>query len=324
MRLAVVVSLLLHSAVAAQMNNLVFASLWTQHKSKYNLKLTPSEEVERRAVFLENLKHVEKVNSQNLGFKLAINEYAHMRPSELVMHTTMQRSTPLMLDQTSSADVPVKKSVDWRKHAVVTEVKNQGKCGSCYAFSAVGAIESQIAIKTGNLVNLSEQEVLDCSWWQFNLGCHGGTPDRVFKYAIRRGLSLAKDYPYVANDGWMCKRQKSMTSYRLSTYVDIPIGDEKNLVRAVSTKGPVSVAIDASHPEFMLYHSGIIRIPSCNKYKLNHAVLVVGYSVDEHESYYIVKNSWGTNWGESGYFRMSMNENMCGIATFASYPVPEV
>ncbi|KII63831.1 Crustapain [Thelohanellus kitauei] len=316
-----VVILLFYSAHAGRIEDLASSGLWSQHKSKYNIKLTPSKEFERRALFFEHLKFIEEHNAKNLDFKLAMNEFGHLRPSELLMKTTMERSLPLRLDDGPLSDVPVNKSVDWRTHGVVTKVKNQGMfCGSCYAFSGIGACESQFAIKTGLLVKLSEQEIVDCSEKEGNHGCNGGLPDNVFRYGIHTGLSLESDYKYVGKAG-ACKRQSSKRRYRLSSYVDLPFGDEQALTRAVSSKGPVSVGIDANHLHFMFYHSGILRIHNCNKKELNHGVLVVGYNKVANKPYFIVKNSWGTWWGESGYFRMAMGENMCGIASTASYPV---
>ncbi|KII70619.1 Digestive cysteine proteinase 2 [Thelohanellus kitauei] len=314
MRLVGFIYLLFNVAITLEIENLVSPGLWNQHKRKYNLMLSQTEEVERRAIYFDNLKYIEDINSQNLGFKLAMNEYGHMRPSELTMSTIMKRHLPLMLDDEPSSEVPLNKSLQ--------KLKTR-KCGSCYAFSGVGALESHIALETGKLINLSEQEIVDCSIKEGNNGCHGGYPDDVFKYAIQHGLSLESDYNYVAKEG-DCRRSNTKTRYRLLSYVDIPGGHENKLISAVSSKGPVSVSFDAKHREFMLYHSGILRIRQCRKDQMNHAVLIVGYSIDPSGSYYIVKNSWGTKWGESGYFRMAMNENMCGIASWASYPVPKV
>ncbi|KII63832.1 Digestive cysteine proteinase 2 [Thelohanellus kitauei] len=322
MTVVAVVFQLFYAAHASRIQDLTSSGLWSHHKRKYNLQPTPSEEFERRALFFHNLKFIEDHNAKNIDFKLAMNEFGHLRPSELLMKTEMKRVLQLKLENGPVSDTPVNRSVDWRTHGVVTNVNSQGCfCGSCYAFSGIGACESHLAIKTGHLVTLSEQELVNCSKKEGNKGCSGGWPNSVFRYAIHNGLSLARDYKYVGRVR-DCKKKGINTRFRFSSYVDIYHHNEEQLVRAVSTKRPVSVVIDANHLHMMFYHSGILRIHNCDKNNLNHAVLVVGYNKAGSKPYYIVKNSWGTWWGEHGYFRMVMNENMCGIASYASYPVP--
>ncbi|KII67966.1 Digestive cysteine proteinase 2 [Thelohanellus kitauei] len=327
MSVLAVVFILFYTTHTSKIENLVNDDSWSHHKSKYGLQFTPSEEHERRSIFFENVKFIEEFNAKNNGITLAVNKFAHMLPSELTMGTKMKRRMQMNLDDMPTPDLPVKKSIDWRSYGAVSEVKNQGKCGSCYAFSAVliclikvGAWESHLAISIGRLINLSEQEVVDCSEKEGDQGCNGGLPDYVFEYGIHTGLSLDSDYKYTGE----CKLKNAKRRFRLLSFVDLPAGNEQQLVRTVSFKGPVSVGIDANHRELMFYHSGILRIDDCSKEELDHAVLVVGYSIENGQSYYIIKNSWGTEWGESGYFRMPMNENMCGIASQPSYPIPKV
>lgn len=206
----------------------------------------------------------------------------------------------------------------------VTPVKDQQSCGSCWAFSAIGAIEAQHFLKTGHLVSLSEQNLIDCSLSYGNSGCSGGWMNNAFKYVKEHGGIVSEaDYSYIGYDYGQCMQYKYRIAAKVSGFVNIPSGNEKQLQEAVATVGPISVAVDASNPSFHHYSSGIYHDPSCRSDVISHAMLVVGYGTDEfkHE-YYIVKNSWGADWGEHGYIRISRNHmNHCGIASYASYPL---
>ena len=218
-------------------------------------------------------------------------------------------------------DTPTK--VDWREKGAVTEVKDQGDCGSCWAFSATGALEGQNFRKTGHLVSLSEKNLIDCmhnNKTDDNNGCKGGWMDRAFKYVRdNHGLDTEKSYPYLPQED-DCKFKPSTVGATDVGFVDLPKGDEVALATAVAAHGPISVAIDASNPSFMFYDHGIYNEPvCCNDIEcLDHAVLVVGYGPE----YWLVKNSWATTWGMAGYMKMPRDgSNQCGIATKASYPL---
>ena len=208
--------------------------------------------------------------------------------------------------------------VDWRSKGAVTPVKNQGQCGSCWAFSTTGSLEGQHFRKTGKLVSLSEQNLVDCSTKYGNHGCHGGLMDLAFKY-IRdnHGLDTEQSYPYEGQED-RCQFKRSSVGADDKGYVDVPTGDEDALVKALASVGPVSVAIDASHRSFQFYSHGIYDEPECSPQALDHGVLAVGYG----PGYFLVKNSWSTKWGEDGYIKMTRNgQNQCGIASSASYPL---
>ncbi|EGC32859.1 hypothetical protein DICPUDRAFT_81345 [Dictyostelium purpureum] len=212
-------------------------------------------------------------------------------------------------------------SIDWRTKGAVSHVKDQGQCGSCWSFSTTGSVEGAHQIKTGNMVTLSEQNLVDCSGKFGNNGCDGGLMVNAFKFIMSQGGVATEDsYPYNAVQG-KCKFTKSMVGANISGYKEITQGSELEL-QAALTKQPVSIAIDASQQSFQLYKSGVYDEPECSSYQLDHGVLAVGYGTENGKDYYIVKNSWADSWGQDGYIFMSRNaKNQCGVATMASYPI---
>merc|ERR1719433_915417 len=213
-------------------------------------------------------------------------------------------------------------SIDWRALGYVTEVKNQGGCGSCWAFSAIGALEGQYKNATGNLINLSEEQLVDCDKGDY--GCNGGFVDHAYDYLTEYGSISGADYPYKAVFGRerLCKYKYKTVTTKVSSYNTISRANEDELKEAVATVGPVAVAVHVDE-EFQRYQGGVYFKPICSKWRLNHAVLVVGYGYDESSGleYWIVKNSWGSDWGEDGYIRVVRGYNMCGIASDAVYPL---
>ncbi|KII71357.1 Cathepsin L2 [Thelohanellus kitauei] len=294
---------------------------WKQHKFTYSLKFDEKEEAIRKNIFIENSRFIEEHNAKNSELKLKMNQFGHLRTEEVLMNKVLKnKKFTKSHSERSGGDLPVKTSIDWRTFKVVSPIKNQLNCGSCYAFSGIGAIESQYAIHKGRLPLLSEQEIVDCSHDYGNDGCHGGLPIFVYNFAKDNGLVNQSFYPYVGEED-DCRLSKPIADYRVKSYVEITEGDEKQLIRAISFKGPVSIGIDANFREFMFYHTGIINSTECSSVRLNHGVLAVGYDLTSQSHYYIVKNSWGTDWGEDGYFRILLGKNMCGVATLATYPL---
>ena len=210
-------------------------------------------------------------------------------------------------------------SVDWRTKGAVTPVKNQGQCGSCWSFSTTGALEGAHFVKTGTLVSLSEQNLVDCSW--LNHGCNGGSMDLAFLYTESHKLETEAAYPYTAKSGlFACKYDKTKGEVGATTYTDVPKSSSSALKAAIA-KGPVSVAIEADKPVFHQYTGGIISGTSCGT-SLDHGVLAVGYGSEGGKDFYIVKNSWTTSWGEKGYVRIGIENGsgVCGIQMMASQP----
>ncbi|NXE54398.1 CATH protein, partial [Casuarius casuarius] len=246
-------------------------------------------------------------------------------------------------------------SIDWRKKGnFVTPVKNQGACGSCWTFSTTGCLESAIAIATGKLLSLAEQQLVDCAQAFNNHGCSGGLPSQAFEYILyNRGLMGEDAYPYRAEvfppaqlrhlcqlsrlqsrlltrsfvfaQNGTCKFQPDKAIAFVKDVVNITEYDEDGMVEAVGKHNPVSFAFEVTG-DFMHYRKGVYSNTKCEHTpdKVNHAVLAVGYGEENGTPYWIVKNSWGPLWGMDGYFLIERGKNMCGLAACASYPIPQV
>uniref|UniRef100_A0A3Q3BIY7 Cathepsin L1-like n=1 Tax=Haplochromis burtoni TaxID=8153 RepID=A0A3Q3BIY7_HAPBU len=219
------------------------------------------------------------------------------------------------------SDSPLPANVDWRKEGLVGPVRNQGLCGSCWAFSSLGALEGQLKKHTGTLVSLSPQNLVDCSTQDGNLGCRGGYITKAYSYVIRNGgVDSESFYPYEHKNG-KCRYSVQGRAGYCSKFSVLPEGDEKMLQKVLASVGPISVAVNAMLESFHMYSGGLYNVPSCNPKLINHAVLLVGYGTDGGQDYWLVKNSWGTAWGEGGYIRLARNKNnLCGIASFPVYP----
>lgn len=271
---------------------------------------------------------VEEHNAKGASFDMKLNEFADMSWDEFKAskiasgynHQKWREFNKFNVEDLSNVTVPA--SVDWRQQNAVTGVKNQGQCGSCWAFSTTGSIEGITAIKTGQLKSLSEQQLVDCSTAEGNKGCQGGLMDQGFEYVIKNGgLCSESSYPYKASGPNNCQASSCSSVASISGYHDVPAKDQKSLTAAAAQQ-PVSVAIEADQSAFQFYSGGVFDA-SCGT-KLDHGVLVVGYGTQNSKDYYIVKNSWGSSWGLSGYILMARNTQssagQCGIALSASYP----
>jgi hypothetical protein len=310
-----------------------FSGLWTTYKTTFSKTyISVYEETYRRSVFGINIQYISRHNLQaELGvytFTLGINEYADLTSYEFThymlggaLSSPCQQSSYVAnhtFDVASFSGVTPPAAVDWRTQGYVTGVKNQGRCGSCWTFAATGALEGQWFSKTGNLVSLSEQNLIDCS--TANYGCGGGWTYKAFDYIINNnGIDTEQSYPYEGK-GMSCRYNAATVGATCSDWKVMP-PTEGVLQQAVAELGPIAVSIDASRPSFHMYKSGIYVEPLCSKTS-NHVVLVVGYGSMQGQDYWILKNSWGPTWGMQGYMLMARNmNNQCGIADCAVLPV---
>jgi len=261
--------------------------------------------------------------------QVGLNQFADLNTAEfsakiscLNMNTNVERvNTPFEATQEQVEALPT--SVNWVTAGAVTAVKNQGQCGSCWAFSTTGSLEGLHFIADKSLLSFSEQQLVDCSGSYGNQGCNGGLMDNAFKYVMANGIELESTYPYTAVDG-TCKYAKAQVQFTNKGYTDVTQNNQIALQTAVAAQ-PVSVAIEADQPVFQLYTSGVITSASCGT-SLDHGVLAVGYSTSGSTPYWQVKNSWGASWGKNqGYVWIGRSTStntpgICGISMMASYP----
>lgn len=295
--------------------------LFTHWAKQYQKNYDVEEVFERLNIFESNFAKVVAHNEANKGWTMSLNQYADLTADEFAAHYKgfiprnnahlRSKNTPDFPKGLKTAD-----SIDWVEKGAVTAVKNQGQCGSCWAFSTTGSIEGAHQIATGDLVSLSEQELVDCAGSAGNQGCNGGLMDDGFEWVIKNGVCSESDYPYSAKKG-TCQMKNCNSAASITGYKDVPQGDEDALLSAANI-GPVSVAIEADQSSFQFYSGGVMS-GLCGK-KLDHGVLLVGYGTENGQDYWKVKNSWGASWGEEGYIRMIRGQDQCGIADSASYP----
>jgi len=318
-----VVLLGLAVANAAVFKEEEYQLLFTRFMTQYNKKYTHDTFFYRYTVFKANMDKIYLANKQEHSYTLGMNEMGDMTHAEFKATKLGYNKIDRSYARSKNAAGPhqhVKNapaSVDWRNKGAVTPIKNQQQCGSCWAFSTTGSTEGAVAIATGKLISLSEQQLVDCSGSFGNQGCEGGLMDQAFEYIIsNKGITTEANYPYTAMDGSCNSTAAAAVAATISGYTDVTSGSEAALINAVAI-GPVSVAIEADQACFQFYSSGILNDPSCGT-NLDHGVLAVGY--DQSGGFWIVKNSWGTSWGMNGYVEIALGMDECGINTEPSYP----
>lgn len=310
-------------------------------KTKFNkVYRNEAENRYRLKVFADN---VEKINQHNEEaahglhtFTLGVNQFADLTLHEWRETLTFKgfqdqnqfKKTKALSIKKLVDDSKVPDSIDWRDEGYVTPVKDQRSCGSCWAFSTTGSMEGAVKKATGELVSLSEQNLVDCD--DMDDGCNGGFMENAFPWIISNGgINTEADYPYRYNPNPIeCQFDAIKPTYTIRDFHEILKNDETDLTEKIGTEGPVSVGIDAGQYSFQFYQEGVYYDPNCGTTdaELNHAVLAVGYGFETKAGvdipFYWVKNSWGTNWGDEGYIKMARNrDNACGISTDACYPV---
>lgn len=311
-------------------------NIWNNWRDTFNKSYDSREFYARRYIFKQNLKYIMDQNlcyhNGSCSYSLDLNQFADLTQTEwryqYLGFSSFDNFGKDYVSESDSQTLHLPKtdvnSIDWRTKNAVTNVKNQGQCGSCWSFSSTGSMEGVWAIAKGELVSLSEQQLVDCSTSYGNNGCNGGMMDDAFKYVIDNGgLDTESDYPYTAQNGNCKVNKENIHVITISNYHNVPVNDEEQLKSAVAQQ-PVSVAIEADQTAFQFYSSGVFTA-KCGT-NLDHGVLVVGYGTDSNnQAYWIVKNSWGESWGQDGYILLERNvsepEGKCGIAMQPSYPV---
>jgi C1A family cysteine protease len=279
--------------------------------------------------WINNDKYIDRINQEYRSYTLGHNQFSGMDEldfSAYVNNNQLNYSHPIY----ESNETWIPESVDWRNNNSVTPVKDQGQCGSCWSFSTTGSLEGIYAIQTGELVSFSEQQLVDCDNLRHggnDHGCNGGLMDNAFSWIHDNGgLCSEESYPYISGSGETEKCQTTcdlLPRSKIQSWVDVAASD-KALMTAIAQQ-PVSIAIEADQKDFQFYQSGVLT-SECGT-TLDHGVLVIGYGTENGEDYYLVKNSWGTSWGDEGYIKLGRGPNyndgqgQCGILLQASYPV---
>jgi len=287
-----------------------FMKFVKQHNKEYS----SFEELGKRfAIFRENLSKVDNTETFSPFMDVTEEEFKTRRnldaASLAAARSKMTRYTPKL----SLTDLPA--SYDAREHGLVSHVKDQGQCGSCWAFSAVANLEGQQAKKAGKITTLSEQQLVDCD--DVDQGCNGGLMDNAFEFLIKEGgIESDSDYPYTARDG-SCRFNKSKVVAQVKDFKDIS-QNEDEIAAVLVENGPLSVAVNAN--PFQFYSGGILKPTkrSCNPAELDHGVTLVGFGEEGGVKYWIIKNSWGQSWGEDGYIRLQRGTGACGVNTNVS------
>ncbi|XP_058736730.1 cysteine proteinase mucunain-like [Vicia villosa] len=304
---------------------------WCMRHGKLNNNCLHLGQKEKRfEIFKDNLEFIDKHNAENRTYKVGLNRFADLsneeyRPMYLGFKTDSsllaEAATKNIIHYVASVGDDLPEYVDWRKEGAVNEIKDQGRCSSCWTFSAVAAVEGINKIVTGELVSLSQQ-LVDCDQ-TVNVGCDGGHVELAFEYIIKNGIFSDNDYPYRGVDCACDLNKKNAKVITIDDYEEVPKYNELALKEAVSNQ-PISAAIESCSTEFQLYLHGILSGSFVRS--LDHAVNIVGYGTEGGRDYWIVRNSWGKGWGEAGYVRLERNLatsmlGTFGIAMRASYPV---
>ncbi|XP_017772618.1 PREDICTED: cathepsin L1-like [Nicrophorus vespilloides] len=300
--------------------------MWDEFKDRFNKTYNGDHDNNRREAWEQNMQRIKKHNDEaeqgKHSFYIKDNHLSDLSPDiylqKMVKLThSRHRKTP---DPEIVGDFyhylhSIPEELDWRKKGFITPVYNQRDCGSCYAFSIALVLQAQIFKQTHRLVPLSEQQIVDCSVSNGNYGCGGGSLRNTLRYLDKSGGLMAySDYPYVAKQK-KCNFNKDKTMVNVSSWAILPARDEKALEIALAKIGPIAASINASPHTFQLYHKGVYDDDACSSSTVNHAMLLVGYTKDA----WILKNWWGSHWGENGYMRLKRHKNRCGISNYAAY-----
>jgi len=314
---------------AANYEELLFSKFMRDYNKQYN---SEAETAHRMSVYFQNLKKIAKLNSDYKGVTFKANKFGDLTSEEFKkMYLTKQpivrdSSLPIASEYTSEVINALPTSFDWRPKGAVTPVKDQGQCGSCWAFSATGNMEGQWFLAGHNLTGLSEQNLVDCDHECTNYdgqsscdqGCDGGLQPNAYEYVIKSGgIDTENSYPYQGMDN-TCNFQPSTIGAKISNFTMVS-SDENQMAAYLIKNGPLAIAANAE--EWQFYFGGVFYVPCMTS--LDHGILIVGYGVetdifDQTMPFWIVKNSWGADWGESGYLRIERGTGKCGLNQYVS------
>merc|ERR1719507_853155 len=293
------------------------SSKWEEYKRSWGKSYPALEEATRKAIWEKNLALVEEHNRKETSFRMELVESSDWTTEELEGRWLGYLDQDLGEGRSFPDTAGRPEVLDHREAGLVTSVKNQGHCGSCWAFSATGGIEGVWANKVGELLSVSEQQLVDCAHGT----CQGGNMGNAWDTA-KDGIMSEEDYPYEHKDG-ECRYNSTQAVASVTGHESVA-HNEHDLEKALYQIGyPISIAVHAGS-SFQHYKEGVYNDPECVEGKLNHAVLLVGYNKTAPEPYWIVKNSWGKNWGQDGYIHIKMGENVCGLAKRPVYPVLDI
>lgn len=288
---------------------------------------TVEEYTRRFQNFRDNSALIRIHNSLNEDWTLGHNQFSDLSFEEfrgMYLNSKINLPRSVNIQPLKNGTYPAE--VDFRIKGAVTAVKNQGQCGSCWAFSTTGSIEGAWALAGHTLVSLSEQELVDCSTSYGNQGCNGGLMDYAFQYVIEKGITTEANYPYLGKDGKCDTVKAGLRAANVTGFVDVVPNNYTQLLTAVA-QTPVSVAVEADQFAWQLYRGGVVT-KNCGT-SLDHGVLIVGYDINSTPPYWIVKNSWGPTWGEEGYIRLGVGtqnsgKGVCGINMNPSFPISQI
>nr|VDD20535.1 unnamed protein product [Brassica oleracea] len=283
---------------------------------RYGKRYENTEEIKLRfSIFKESLELIRSTNKKGLSYKFGLNQFADLTWEEFQKSKlgAAQNCSATLKGSHKLTEEALPETKDWREDGIVSPVKDQGKCGSCWTFSTTGALEAAYHQAFGKGISLSEQQLVDCAGAFNNFGCNGGLPSQAFEYIKSNGgLDTEDAYPYTGKDG-TCRYSAENVGVQVLDSVNITLGAEDELKHAVGLVRPVSIAFQVIH-SFRLYDGGVYTDKDCKSSPtdVNHAVLAVGYGIEGGVPYWLIKNSWGAGWGDKGYFKMEMGKNMCG------------
>lgn len=320
----IILFVLLGTVFCREITDFEITSEFTGFMKEYGREYpTVEETMKRYNIFAETYKKIQEINENEVDFQLGINQFADLTDEEF-------RATYLTLKpdrkpcKVQHKKTKPEKAIDWRQKGAVARVKNQGSCGSCWAFSTVGALEGHAKVKSGKLVEYSEQELVDCAGdYGDNGGCNGGDMSQAFEYIVDNGLATEADYKYTARNG-NCKKGSTPRAIKISGCVNVTRDDNDVLLEALAL-GPVSIAVTADNMNFRYYRSGILTVCGRTTAQLDHGITLVASGNDNGVDYWDAKNSWGGSWGAKGYIRIKRDSGkgpgICQLAREASYPI---